>query len=54
MVIEFHVVQFWSEIILLISNGTRAARSFHFEEDFVWSFSEGEVRVVGVDVTNQN
>ena len=29
--IELRVVQFWSEIILLISNRTRAARSFHFE-----------------------
>ena len=28
---ELQVVQFWSEIILVISNGTRAARSFHFE-----------------------
>ena len=31
MVIELRVVQFWSEIILLISNQTRAARSFDFE-----------------------
>ena len=31
MVIEFRVVQFWSEIILVISNRTRAARSFDFE-----------------------
>jgi len=29
--IELRVVQFWSEIILLISNQTRAARSFDFE-----------------------
>ena len=29
--IEFRVVQFWSEIILVISNRTRAARSFNFE-----------------------
>ena len=29
--IELRVVQFWSEIILVISNRTRAARSFHFE-----------------------
>jgi len=29
--IELHVVQFWSEIILVISNRTRAARSFDFE-----------------------
>ena len=28
MVIELRVVQFWSEIILVISNQTRAARSF--------------------------
>ena len=28
MVIELRVVQFWSEIILVISNRTRAARSF--------------------------
>ena len=54
MVIELHVVQFWSEIILVISNRTRAACSFHFQGDFEWSFSEGEVGVVGVDVTNQN
>ena len=26
VVIEFHVVQFWSEIILVISNRTRAER----------------------------
>ena len=31
MVIEPRVVQFWSEIILLISNRTCAARSFDFE-----------------------
>ena len=31
MVIELCVVQFWSEIILVISNRTRAARSFDFE-----------------------
>ena len=28
---EFRVMQFWSEIILVISNRTRAARSFDFE-----------------------
>ena len=31
MVIELRVVQFWSEIILVISNRTRAARSFNFK-----------------------
>ena len=31
MVIELRVVQFWSEIILVISNRTRAARLFDFE-----------------------
>ena len=31
MVIELGVVQFWSEIILVISNRTRAARSSDFE-----------------------
>ena len=31
MVIELCVVQFWSEIILVISNQTRASRSFDFE-----------------------
>ena len=31
MVIELRGVQFWSEIILVISNRTRAARSFDFE-----------------------
>ena len=31
MVIELRVVQFWSESILVISNRTRAARSFDFE-----------------------
>ena len=31
MVIEPRVVQFWSEIIVVISNRTRAASSFHFE-----------------------
>ena len=31
MVIELIGVQFWSEIILVISNRTRAARSFDFE-----------------------
>ena len=30
MVIELRVVQFWSEIILVISNRTRAARSFDY------------------------
>jgi len=29
--IELHVVQFWSEIILVISNRTSAMRSFDFE-----------------------
>ena len=29
--IELCVVQFWSEIILVISNQTRAGRSFNFE-----------------------
>jgi len=29
--IELRVVQFWSEIILVISNRTRAVRSFDFE-----------------------
>ena len=31
MVIEPRVVQFWSEIVLVISNRTRAVRSFKFE-----------------------
>ena len=31
MVIELRVLQFWPEIILVISNRTRAARSFDFE-----------------------
>ena len=31
VVIELRVVQFWSELILLISNRNRAARSFDFE-----------------------
>ena len=31
MVIEPCAVQFWSEIILVISNRTRAVRSFDFE-----------------------
>ena len=31
MVIELRVVQFWSEIILVISNRPRAACSFDFE-----------------------
>ena len=31
VVIEPRVVQFWSEIILVISNRTRAARSFDFD-----------------------
>ena len=31
MVIELRVVQFWSLIILVNSNQTRAARSFDFE-----------------------
>ena len=31
VVIELRVVQFWSEIILVISNRTRAARSFDYE-----------------------
>ena len=31
VVIELLVVQFWTEIILVISNRTRAARSFDFE-----------------------
>ena len=34
VVIELRVVQFWSEIILVISNRTRAARSFDFEIEF--------------------
>ena len=31
VVIELRVVQFWFEIILVISNRNRAARSFDFE-----------------------
>ena len=31
MVIEPHAMQFWSEIILAISNQTRTLRSFDFE-----------------------
>ena len=31
MVIELCVVQFWSEIILVISNRTPAVHSFNFE-----------------------
>ena len=31
MVIELRLTQFWSEIILVISNRTRATRSFDFE-----------------------
>ena len=31
MVIELRVVQLWSEIILVISNRTRAGRSLDFE-----------------------
>ena len=31
MVIKLRVVQFWSEIILVNSNQTRATRSFDFE-----------------------
>ena len=31
MVIEPHVVQFWSEILLVISNQTHAALPFDFE-----------------------
>ena len=31
VVIELRVVQFWSEIILVTSNRTSAARSFDFE-----------------------
>ena len=31
VVIELRVVQFWSEIIFVISNQTRAARSFDSE-----------------------
>ena len=31
VVIELRVVQFWSEIIIVISNRTRAVRSFDFE-----------------------
>ena len=31
VVVELRVVQFWSEIILVISNRIRAARSFDFE-----------------------
>ena len=31
VVIELRVMQFWSEIILVISNRTRVVRSFDFE-----------------------
>ena len=31
MVIELQVLQFWSEIIFVTSNPSRAARSFDFE-----------------------
>ena len=55
MVIELSGVQFWSEIILVISNRTRAARSFDFEithstqfnyhylySDKTWVFDQSE------------
>ena len=38
MVIEHRLMQFWSEIILVISNRTHAARSFDFKNhayDFI-------------------
>ena len=41
MVIELRVVQFWSEIILVISNQTRAARSFDFEITRMNIFGKG-------------
>ena len=31
VIIELSVWQFWSEIILMVSNQTRGARSFYFE-----------------------
>ena len=37
VVIEPRVVQFWSEILLVISNRTRAGRSFDYEIKHMFS-----------------
>ena len=43
VVIEFHVVQFWSEIILVISNRTRAERlSTRMISDQIGNWQENE------------
>ena len=47
MVIELRVVQFWSEIILVISNQARAARSFEFEITRMVSDQIGQFRIPG-------
>ena len=47
MVIELRVMQFWSEIILVISNQARAARSFEFEITRMVSDQTGQFRIPG-------
>ena len=55
MVIELHVVQFWSEIILVISNRTHASREGnHFEQPFDFLSSMCEVRRTPRDVFDVN
>ena len=52
MVIEPRVVQFWSEIILVISNRTRAARSFDFE-NHAYGFSPNCTPLSTINIIKQ-
>ena len=47
VVIELRAVQFWSEIILVISNPTRVARSFDFE---ITSMISGQIALHSVQL----
>ena len=52
VVIEPRVVQFWSEIILVISNWTRAARSFDFE-NHAYGFSPNCTPLSAITIINE-
>ena len=53
VVIELQVVQFWFEIILVISNRTRAAPSFDFEITRMISDQIVRPKVQSVTIINQ-
>ena len=53
VVIELQVMQFWSEIILVISNQTHAARSFDFE-NHAYDFRPNYTPLSSITITNHH